>query len=188
MAVIDPSRTWAPLEKRLAETTNERHRAALQVVIEHMKGEASPDLDQVMGTLSAEPDYHFWMGGQDVGPKTTEGVHTYYTNFMATRTNVLEFAIDRLVVDDDCVVTEGDMKQLYPGALATAILGVEVEDPDADYLVVYRQVLLWPLDASGKIVGEDSYFAGVRSVTPVAREDLPQSYIDLVHAPAANAH
>lgn len=187
MAVIDPSRTWAPLEKRLAETTNERHRAALEVVIEHMKGEAAPDLDQVMETLSTEPDYHFWMGGQDVGPKTTDGVHTYYTAFMATRTNILEFEIDRLVVDDDCVVTEGNMKQLYPGS-QTAILGIEVDDPDADYLVVYRQVLLWPIDASGKIVGEDSYFAGVRSVTPVPREDLPQSYIDLVHAPAANAY
>ncbi|WP_456341120.1 nuclear transport factor 2 family protein [[Mycobacterium] nativiensis] len=187
MAIIDPSRTWAPLEQRLAETTDERHRTALEVVIEHMKGEAAPDLGRVMGTLSPEPDYHFWMGGQDVGPKTTEGVHTYYTNFMATRTNVLEFAIDRLVVDDDCVVTEGDMKQLYPGSLVTAILGVEVEDPAADYLVVYRQVLLWPIDASGKIIGEDSYFAGVRSVTPVAREDLPQQYIDLVHAPVANA-
>jgi len=187
VAVIDPSRTWAPLEQRLAVTTDERHRAALEVVIEHMKGEAAPDLEQVMGTLSAEPDYHFWMGGQDVGPKTTEGVRTYYTNFMETRTGVLEFAIDRLVVDDDCVVTEGDMKQLYPGAM-TAVLGVEVDDPDADYLVVYRQLLVWPIGASGKITGEDSYFGGVRSVTPVAREDLPQQYIDLVHAPAANAH
>lgn len=183
MAVIDPSRTWAPLEKRLAETTDQRHRAALEVVIEHMKGEAAPSLDRVMATLSPEPAYHFWMGGQDVGPKTTDGVRTYYTNFMATRTNVLEFEIHRLVVDDDCVVTEGHMKQLYPGA-ATAILGVDVDDPGADYLVVYRQLLLWPIDADGKIIGEDSYFGGVISVTPVAREDLPQQYLDLVHTPA----
>lgn len=187
MAVIDPSRTWAPLEERLAATTDERHRANLEVVIDHMKGEAAPDLDQVMGTLSAEPDYHFWMSGQDVGPKTTDGVRGYYTAFMGTRTNVLEFEIDRLVVDDDCVVTEGNMKQLYPGP-QTAILGIEVDDADADYLVVYRQVLLWPIDEHGKIVGEDSYFAGVRSVTKVAADDLPQQYIDLVHAPAANAY
>lgn len=187
MAVIDPSNTWAPLEQRLAVTTNDRHRAVLEVVIEHMKGEAAPDLERVMGTLSAEPDYHFWMGGQDVGPKTTGGVRTYYLNFMATNTNVLEFEIDRLVVDDDCLVIEGDMKQLYPGA-QTAILGLEVDDPAADYLVVYRQCLLWPMDAGGKIIGEDSYFGGVRSVTKVAREDLPQQYIDLVHRPAANAH
>lgn len=187
MAVIDPSRTWAPLEKRLAATTDERHRAVLEVVIEHMKAEAEPSLDGVMATLSADPDYHFWMSGQDVGPKTTEGVRDYYAAFMATRTNVLEFEVERLIVDDDCVVTEGNMKQLYPGS-QTAILGIEVDDPDADYLVVYRQVLLWPMDEHGKVIGEDSYFAGVRSVTKVAREDLPQQYIDLVHAPAANAY
>ncbi|HEU4359918.1 MAG TPA: nuclear transport factor 2 family protein [Mycobacterium sp.] len=184
MAVIDPTRTWAPLVERLAETTNERHRAVLGVVIEHMKGEAAPDLDRVMATLSTEPDYHFWMGGQDVGPKTTDGVRSYYLDFLGTRTNVLEFEIERLIVDDNNVVTEGNMKQLYPGSLATAILGVEVDDPDADYLVMYRQLLVWPIDASGKIIGEDSYFGGVRSVTKVARDDLPQQYIDLVHAPA----
>lgn len=184
MAVIDPRRTWEPLETRLAATSNERHRAVLSVVIEHMKGEAAPDLERVMATLTAEPDYHFWMGGQDVGPKTIDGVRSYYTNFMATRTNVLEFEIHRLLVDDDCVVTEGHMKQLYPGAQATAILGIPVDDPDADYLVVYRQLLLWPMDADAKIIGEDSYFGGVLSVTPVAREDLPQQYVDLVHPPA----
>lgn len=183
MAVIDPTRTWEPLEKRLAETTNERHRTVLSVVIEHMKAEAAQDLDRLMATLSPRPDYHFWHDGQDVGPKRTDGVRTYYTDFMATRTNVLEFALDRLVVDDDCVVTEGLLKQIYPGAQAQQI-GIPVDDPDADYLVVFRQLLLWPIDENGLIVGEDSYNPGVVSVTKLSRDDLPQQYVDLVHASA----
>ncbi|WP_455749945.1 hypothetical protein [Nocardia nova] len=57
MAVIDPNRTWAPLEERLAITTNERHRQVLEIVIEHMKAEATPDLDGLMRTLVPEPAY-----------------------------------------------------------------------------------------------------------------------------------
>ena len=179
MAVIDPTQTWLPLEKRLAETTNQRHRVVLSAVIEHMKAEAEPDLNRLMTTLSPTPDYHFWHAEGDFGPKTTEGVRTYYTDFLATRTNVLEFEVQRLVVDDHCVVTEGLLKQIYPGAEAIKI-GITVDDADADYLVVFRQLLLWPIDENGLIEGEDSYNPGVVSVTKLSHDDLPQAYIDLV--------
>lgn len=183
MAVIDPNRTWEPLEARLAQTTSDRHRVVLGAVIEHMKAEAAPDLDRLMATLCPAPDYHFWHAGQDVGPKTTEGVQKYYTDFLATRSNILEFALDRLVVDDHCLVTEGYLKQIYPGASAAAI-GIPVDDESADYLVVFRQLILWPVDADGLIEGEDSYHSGPVSITKLTRADLPQEYLDLVHASA----
>jgi len=183
VAVIDPTRTWEPLEKRLAHTTTERHRTVLSAVIEHMKAEAAPDMARLMATLCPDPDYHFWGAEGDFGPKTTDGVQAYYTNFLATRTNILEFEVQRLVVDDHCVVTEGLLKQIYPGEEAINI-GIPVDDPAADYLVVFRQLLLWPIDADGKIQGEDSYNPGVVSVTKLSRDDLPQAYIDLVHASA----
>lgn len=59
MAIIDPTKTWAPLEQRLARTTHPRHRQMLAVVIEHMKAEAIPDMQRLMATLSPNPDYHF---------------------------------------------------------------------------------------------------------------------------------
>ncbi|KUH84837.1 hypothetical protein [Mycobacterium sp. IS-1556] len=183
MAVIDPTRTWEPLEKRLADTTNERHRLVLNAVIEHMKAEAAPDMDRLMATLAPHPDYHFWGAEGDFGPKTTAGVQTYYTDFLATRTNILEFEVQRLVVDDHCLVTEGLLKQIYPGAEAQRI-GIPVDDVDADYLVVFRQLLLWPIDENGKILGEDSYNPGVVSMTKLSREELPQAYLDLVHPSA----
>ena len=179
MAVIDPAQTWLPLEKRLAETTNERHRVVLNVVIEHMKAEAAPDLGRLMTTLSPSPDYHFWHAEGDFGPKATEGVRTYYTDFLATRTNVLEYEVQRLVIDDHCLVTEGLLKQIYPGSEAVKI-GIPVDDVDGDYLVVFRQLLLWPIDENGLIEGEDSYNPGVVSVTKLSRDELPQAYIDLV--------
>jgi hypothetical protein len=183
MAVIDPTRTWQPLEKRLADTTDERKRVVLNAVIEHMKAEAAPDFGRLMATLSPNPDYHFWGTEGDTGPKTTEGVREYYTQFLATKTNILEYEIHRLVVDDHCVVTEGLLKQIYPGAEA-ARLGIPVDDADADYLIVFRQLLLWPIDENGLIQGEDSYNPGVVSITKLSREDLPQKYVDLVYPSA----
>ncbi|MEU6658137.1 hypothetical protein [Streptomyces sp. NPDC046821] len=181
MAVIDPQRTWAPIEERLSVTKDERHRVVLNAVLEHMKAEAVPDLDRLMATLAPAPDYHFWFDGHDHGPKTTDGVRTYYADFVATRSNVLEYEIDRLVLDDHCLVTEGYLKQIYPGSYA-AQLGIPVDDESADYLVVRRQLLLWPVDENGLIVGEDSYSSGPASVTKLSFDELPQQYIDLVHS------
>lgn len=181
MAVIDPDCTWAPLEKRLAETTDARQRRVLSIVIEHMKAEALPDLDGLMRTLTPEPDYHFWNDGRDVGPKTYASVRGYYQAFVESRSNILEFEIDRLVVDDHCVVTEGFLRQIYPGAYA-AQLGFPVDDPAADYLIVSRQLLLWPIDEHGAIIGEDSHHSGPAEIRKLSREELPQTYIQLVHA------
>ena len=63
-------------------------------------------------------------------------------------------------------------------------IGIPVDDVDADYLVVFRQLLLWPIDENGLIQGEDSYNPGVVSVTKLSRDDLPQKYVDLVYPPA----
>ncbi|QNS03221.1 nuclear transport factor 2 family protein [Streptomyces xanthii] len=180
MAVIDSQRTWAPLEERLAATKDERHRVVLSAVIEHMKAEAEPDLDRLMATLSPAPDYHFWSAGKDIGPKTTDGVRTYYAAFVASRSNVLEYEIERLVLDDHCLVTEGNLKQVYPGSYA-AQLGFPVDDESADYLIVNRQLLLWPVDENGLIQGEDSYSSGPMSITKLSFDELPQQYVDMVH-------
>lgn len=81
------------------------------------------------------------------------------------------------------LVTEGLLKQIYPGSGAIKI-GLPVDDVDADYLVVFRQLLLWPVDENGLIEGKDSYNPGVVSVTRLSRDDLPQAYVDLVHSSA----
>lgn len=60
-------------------------------------------------------------------------------------------------------------------------LGFPVDDESADYLIVHRQLLLWPVDENGLIQGKDSYSTGPASITKLSLEELPQQYIDLVH-------
>ncbi|MFE6857761.1 nuclear transport factor 2 family protein [Nocardia sp. NPDC057668] len=180
MAIVEPTSTWKLLEERLAVTVNERHRQVLEIVIAHMKAEAVPDLDGLMKTLVPEPNYHFWQFGQDVGPKGWDGVRDYYAAFVASKSNILEFDLDRLLVDDNCVVTEGYLRQIYPGAYAAQI-GLPVEDPAADYLISFRQLLLWPVDEAGLIVGEDSYHSGPVEIRKLSFDELPREYVELVY-------
>src|SRR5258708_1397684 len=104
---FDQSITWQQLEQRLARTTNPRHRTMLQTVIDHARCEAGGDVDALMATLSEDPQYHFWAGGYDWGPKGKEAVRAYYEHFVASGAGFFESEMVRLVVDDDNVMTEG---------------------------------------------------------------------------------
>lgn len=176
MAVIDKTRTWRLVEERLATETDPRRRQVLEVVLEHMIAEAAPDMDRLMATVSEDADYHFWGPTGDMGPKGKAAVRAYYEAFVASGANHLQFAVDRLVVDTDCVVTEGWMTMLYPGRTLQA-KGIDVPDPDGYYRYEDRMCVVWPIDADGKVVGEDSYSGGAGFIgiadrlVPVA--DLP---------------
>jgi hypothetical protein len=137
-AVIDQKHGLDLLEKRLAETTNDRHRAVLTAVLKHAKLEAEPvwDVDQIMATLTSDPAYHIWVSGVDVGPKGADAVRAFYTETVRARTNFLQLDLERLVVDDNCAILEGFLKQIYPGAVAVS-MGM-ADDANADYLMVFR--------------------------------------------------
>jgi SnoaL-like domain len=179
MSVINQELTWKLAGERLATTTSERHQRNLRTVIEHMKAEAAADLEGLMSTLAADPRYHQWQNGHDIGPKGRANVRQFYIDFMATRTNILEYAVERIVVDDFCVVTEGPYRAIYPGTFAAAV-GLPVDDESADYLMEVRLVVFWPLDSDGRLTGEDSYSSGPGKVTKLSSDALPQAYVDMV--------
>ena len=70
------------------------------------------------------------------------------------------------------------MKQIYPGAQA-AQMGMAVDDPDGNYLVVFREIIILPVDQQGLMEGEDLYMSGPASVTKLSREELPSEYVAL---------
>jgi ketosteroid isomerase-like protein len=166
MPVIDVHRTWAKVEERLAVEDDPIRRRNLEVVLEHMKAEARGEIDGLLATLSDDVAYHAY--GTDepmLNPVGKDGVRTFYENFVASGATRLQLEIDRLVVDRDCVVTEGVMRMAYPGRTLQA-MGIDVDDPDAHYLYEARMATLWPFDAEGKVLGEDTYtgsdgFAGI---------------------------
>jgi hypothetical protein len=87
--------------------------------------------------------------------------------------------IDRIVVDDDCIVTEGSTRAINKGALAK-VRGWILDD-DADYLVTQRVVIFWPFDEAGQMVGEDGYANfDPTAARRLGASELPPTYTALV--------
>jgi len=178
MLDFDQSVSWKALEERRDRTGSPRQRQLLQVVIDHVKAEVARSLDGLMATLVAEPNYHFWIDGKDLGPKGYDGVRSYYEAFVLGGGAVFESIKERIVVDDDTISHEGPVRNLVSGAIAKA-RGYTVPDDTGHYLVTFRNVVWWSFDESGLALGEDSYTTkDPDDWTRIADEALPQCYVD----------
>ena len=173
---IDPTKTWRKVEARLARERNPRLRRNLETVLAHMKAEAAADLEALMATVAENASYHAF-GAPDplYSPQGKDAVRGFYGAFIASGAHRLELDVDRLVVDEDCIVTEGVMRIAYPGTIVE-LLGHTVDDPDAYYLFEARMAVLWPMDEHGLVIGEDTYtggdgFAGIAE-RKLSRADL----------------
>ena len=159
---FDPEQSWAPLERRIESETDARRRQLLEQVRDHMRTEIRGELDGLMKTLVDEPRYHFWGTPVEGGPKGRDAVEAFYRQMIEGGGNRFHFHIERIVVDDESVVTEGKMLQRVPGTAigASGINEVEGEplDVEATYLAESHILTVWPMSAEGRIIGEDIYF------------------------------
>jgi len=157
--IIDREKTSRLIKQRIARTSNPRHLSMLNRLLDHTVGEATLDLDLVMSTLCANPRYVAWGAPTDMSPAGRQAVQSFYEETIVKGGQFyLEMDIDRIVVDDDTIVTEGYLRSLYYGADA-AKRGFPVDDPEAFYLLTLRMLIVWPFDAEGFIIGEESYSA-----------------------------
>jgi hypothetical protein len=172
---IDPNKTWQKVEARIKREKNDKVRHNLEVILEHMKAEALGDLDGLLKTISPTHTSYTAYGSTDAiyNPKSHEEVRAFYTAFIASGATRLEFDLDRLVADEDCVLTEGTMRMAYPGATLIA-MGHEVDDPEAYYLYETRMAVLWPFAEDGLAMGEDSY-SGWDGFVGIADRKLSES-------------
>lgn len=173
MALIDQNLTWKKVEQRLAIETDPVLRRNLEMLLAHMKAEAVLDMEALMATVSERAHYHSYTGDPDApSPEGKAAVQQFYENFAASGAGKLHLDIDRLVVDRDCILTEGIMRMAYPGRTLEA-MGIAVDDLGADYLYETRMAIIWPIDEDGLFIGEDAYvesdgFAGIagRKIDP----------------------
>ncbi len=109
MLVIDPYKTWQTLAERLKTEKNPLHRSQLEKIIYHMKGEAAGDIDQILTTVSPEASYISY-DNREGPPRVFKGhaqIREFYNQMLTAISVNLEFLVERLVVDDYCVITEG---------------------------------------------------------------------------------
>jgi hypothetical protein len=151
------------LETAIADATDPVIVRNLRAVSEHIDAEVAGDIDRLMATLVAEPIYHIWGASESVGPQGFDEVRANYRAMVRSGKNRLSYEVTRVVADTRCVVTEGRFRLAYPGAIlpsATLSTGQPIR-ADHWYLVEYQCVVLWPMDETGHITGEELY-AGER--------------------------
>ena len=177
---IDPTRTWAAVEAAWQAETRPGHKALLKQVRDHMKTEVCGEIELLMNTLTAEPQYHIWGQGPDRGPKGRAAVRGFYEMLIASGGNLFEFNVEKVIVDDSAVVTEGRLRNTHPGdqLLAAGVTQVngEAVDAAAKYVSNSQLLTVWPADADGKLIGEDIYFGTnpFDALKKLAPEDEPR--------------
>jgi hypothetical protein len=183
--MLEPDTGWRIVQQRLDRTTNPRHVQLLSVLRDHLKAEATADFDLLLSTLAPNPEYKFWVDGSGfgAGPRGLAAVTAHYQNLYVENRHVCQFDIDRIIVDDDCVVTEGPFTQLYPGWVLKS-RGADVDDENAVYQVTMQLALFWPFDADGKLTGEDSYSDGQMFAPHRIKKVDPADVPALYHLPA----
>jgi hypothetical protein len=181
---VDSEKMVRFLDARIARTASERHKRNLQTVRDHMYYEKMLDPDSVMKTLSPRANYKLWVDGVDKGPKGFGAIREWYVdqNIRRQRTFVIQYDLERVVVDDDVVVTEGQMNVVVEGRYATRFFNVKCE-PDDVLLQSFRQVVFWPVDENSKLLGEDFYTSGMGregAFRKLERHEIPDDWYALV--------
>jgi hypothetical protein len=171
----DAVRSWRLLAERLEAETDPRRRANLEVVARHVAEEVRGDIPALMTTLVPEPVYRIWGASASTGPRGHDEVVAHYAAMLPSGKNRLEYELERVVVDDRSVVTEGRFRHAYRGStIAARLEGVVDVDADRWYLVEYQALVVWPISADGLIEGEEIY-AGepLRVLRPLGPGECP---------------
>ena len=186
MKPLDTKLMVRQVTERLNRTTNERHKKILAEVIEHMDAESDMDVDRLVNTVAKDAVYHNWAQGEDTPHVGQDAIANMYIGVLKAGLLILEFDIERLVVDDYCVVTEGYQRSIVPADWARNY-GIECEDDDI-FCHTFRQSVLWDFNEQCEMTGEIFYHSmgksGLEKMNPT---DVPEDYyrqFELAKSPA----
>ena len=156
MQTVDSRKNWKIIDEMLETETNDWRRKMLLQLKEHVQAECGGDLDALLATMTSEPIFHNWSGSIDSGPKGYDALREFYSGLIASGSNRFEYAIERIIIGDDTLVTEGEIKVPFSGEMLNA-MGVTDAKPGSTYATRGRTVTFWPFSPEGKIIGEDIY-------------------------------
>lgn len=151
--------SWHVLIDRIEHETDPLLKANLQIVAKHVVAEVAGDIPELMSTLVSDPAYRIWGTSESVGPRGRPEVEAHYERLVASGKNRLEYHIERVVVDQRSVITEGEFRFAYRGSDLRPESRSDDESIDADswYLVAYQCLVVWPIAEDGLIAGEEVY-------------------------------
>lgn len=156
MKTVDSRNNWKIVDELLESETDEWRRQMLSQFKEHVQAECGSNLEALLKTMSDNPRFHIWSATEDTGPKGYEALKEFYAGLIASGSNRFEYAVERIVIGDDTLVTEGELYTPFSGQMLKQ-MGLDV-DEDKMYATKGRTVTFWPFERdTGRIIGEDIY-------------------------------
>ena len=192
MAQFDPLAVARVAREHLGTIQDARRRRVLENFIEHAEAEATGNYDDLMASCSSTHQHYAIYGGSRFGaPQSFGELETHYRGLIESNLHLIHFETEKLAVDDDVVVVEGLVHQLYPGALLGPIFDIQIDDVDAVYLATKRTCVIFVFDSDGKGAGEHAYADGDLTADDLLKlepEEVPEVFwTNPVAAPAQGA-
>lgn len=136
-----------------------KRRDMAEVAYKHLLYETLEfDLDELMSTMSPKSETRI-LGGlfaseDELVVGSYDAIRQQYADIMASPGGFPPFEVDiaHFLVDDDGVYFDGELRQLWPGALLQSF-GRDVDDPDAHYVETVWAGYMLPF-VDGLMAGE----------------------------------
>lgn len=181
MCDFDNTHHLKRMREELGRITEPRRRQILINMIEHAEAEGQGFYDDLMATCSRkQQSYFYWgSGARDASsylPQSYVELEHYYKNLMDSKTWMLHYELDKIVVGDDAILVDGVLHQLYPTALIEPLFGISVNPEYRAYQMTKRLATSFLFDEDGKGCGEHAYNNGpivANDFTPVDDCYLP---------------
>ena len=159
------------IEETANKTMDGHHKRILETYLRHLSLEFSGDWAAAMDPkmMVEEPRYLVKLGSPETIPfNGMSGVTEFYTGMFANNVMLQD---DRLSVGDWGVASFCTVVQFLPGALLRD-QGMEIDDPDATYIVETPISMAWPFDADARVAGEEVYAIEHPTIKKAAPEDI----------------
>jgi hypothetical protein len=152
---VSTERWIAALEAR-KDGLSARHAAMVDVVIEQTQAELAADVDRFLAQQTSDA-VHRRFGA--VEWHTTPDVREWFDrSAQKNEPPIYEIEIDRFVVTDDLIVTDGVLKMIMSGAkLVANEMTLPHDGSETDTYLVYRRYAMFIRFAAGKAAGADTY-------------------------------
>jgi hypothetical protein len=156
MDTVDSRINWQLIDQKLETEQDPWRIQMLRQLRQHMQAECGGALEELLATMIAEPIFHNWAGIIDSGAKGFNDLKAFYNGLISSGSNRFQYAIERIVIGDDTLVTEGEIQIPFSGTILQSMGRTDVK-AECFYATKGRTVTFWPFSEDGKIIGEDIY-------------------------------
>ncbi|MBT3428435.1 MAG: SnoaL-like domain-containing protein [Gammaproteobacteria bacterium] len=156
MNTLDSRLNWQLIDSLLEDEQDPWRVQMLSQLKQHMQAECGGALEELMATMVPEPIFHNWSGTTDSGAKGATALKAFYSGLISSGSNQFQYSIERIIIGDDTLVTEGKIQIPFTGEMLQA-MGKADAKANCCYATEGRTVTFWPFSADGKIIGEDIY-------------------------------